>query len=318
MLYSVIIPVYNRPHEIKELLESLTEQTETDFEVLVIEDGSDQTCKNIVNSFRDQLDLRYFYKENSGQGFSRNYGFENAEGKYFVVFDSDCIIPPHYFESVTRYLKTHDIDCWGGPDRAHPSFLPLQRAISFSMTSFLTTGGIRGKRNHLGTFRPRSFNMGISREVYRKTGGYKITRMGEDLEFSIRIEKMGFTSALIPDAYVYHKRRSSLSQFYKQLHFFGRARVNINRFHPEELKPLHLFPLFFFTGFVCSVLFLLIPDAFISNLIWLYLIYALLLFVTAAIIEKNLYVAFLATIAGFIQLTAYGVGFITELIKSNP
>lgn len=313
MKYSVIVPVYNRPQEIDELLESLTQQTYTNFEVLIIEDGSENRCDKIVDKYRSSLTVRYFYKENSGQGFSRNYGFERASGDYLVVFDSDCLIPPHYFESVTRFLHLHPVDCWGGPDRAHTTFTPLQKAINFSMTSFLTTGGIRGNRMRIGDFHPRSFNMGISRAVYEKTGGYRITRMGEDIEFSIRILNHGFRSALIPDAYVYHKRRTDFRQFWRQLHFFGRARVNIKRFYPDELKPVHLFPALFLIGIPASILFAFSSIPALSFIPVLYVIYALLLFAFSYQKEKNLHVAGLATIAGFIQLTAYGVGFLSEL-----
>lgn len=315
MFYSIIIPVYNRPDEIYELLESLTKQTYTNFEVLIVEDGSEKTSKHIVEEFSDQLNVHYYYKDNSGQGFSRNYGFERAKGDYFVVFDSDCIIPEHYFETVNRFLSTHNVDCWGGPDRAHPSFTPLQKAINFSMTSFFTTGGIRGLKKNLGGFHPRSFNMGISREVYEKTGGYEITRMGEDLEFSIRIIKRGFSSALIEDAYVFHKRRTNLRQFFWQLHFFGRARINIRRFYPEEVKPVHLFPTLFFVGLILSILFLVLDIYILNRLFLLYILYAGILFLSSLIQEKNLQIASLSIVAAFTQLSAYSIGFLSELWK---
>ncbi len=315
MFYSIIIPVYNRPDEIRELLESLTKQTYTNFEVLIIEDGSEKTSKNVVERFSDRLDIHYYYKENSGQGFSRNYGFERANGDYFVVFDSDCIIPEHYFSTVNQFLSNHSVDCWGGPDRAHPSFTPLQKAINFSMTSILTTGGIRGLKKNLGGFHPRSFNMGISRQVFEKTGGYKITRMGEDLEFSMRIIRSGFTSALIEDAYVYHKRRTNLRHFFWQLHFFGRARINIRRFYPEELKPVHLFPTLFFIGLILSIVFLITDINFLNRIYLLYIFYAGCLFLSSLIREKNIWIAFLSVAAAFTQLTAYSIGFLSEMWK---
>lgn len=313
MHYSIIIPVFNRPDEIDELLKSLTEQTYKDFEVLIIEDGSVNTCREIVDQYKHKLDVHYYFKENSGQGFSRNYGFKRAKGDYYVVFDSDCLIPPHYFQTVTDFLLKQPVDCWGGPDRAHATFTPLQKAINYSMTSFITTGGIRGKKNHIGTFHPRSFNMGISSEVYKETGGYRITRMGEDIEFSLRIIRSGFKTALIEDAYVYHKRRTSLLQFYKQLHFFGRARVNINSIIPGEVKVVHVFPSLFTAGLIISLPIAFTSFPLLSLLIWFYLAFALILFVEACLKEKNIQIAFLATIAGFIQLIAYGVGFLTEL-----
>ena len=217
--YSIIIPVYNRPDEVDELLNSLLPQTYRNFEVIIIEDGSAIKCEHVVDKYKTKIAVEYFFKENEGQGFARNFGFERAKGDYFIVFDSDCLIPQNYLELVDDFLNSHDLDAYGGPDMAHPDFNVLQKAISYSMTSPFTTGGIRGGRKHLCKFHPRSFNMGISKQVFENTGGYKITRMGEDIEFSIRIINSGFKTALIQDAFVYHKRRSSLSQFYKQLHF---------------------------------------------------------------------------------------------------
>lgn len=313
MFYSIIIPVYNRPDEISELLQSLIKQTYNNFEVLIVEDGSEKTSKDVVEKFTDRLNIKYYYKKNSGQGFSRNYGFERANGDYFVMFDSDCIIPKHYFETVNTFLSQNPVDAWGGPDRAHPSFTPLQKAINFSMTSVFTTGGIRGLKKNLGGFHPRSFNMGISREVYEKTGGYKITRMGEDLEFSLRIIKSGFKSALIEDAYVYHKRRTNLRQFFWQLHFFGRARINIRRFYPEEVKLVHLFPTFFLVGLILSALFLLLDVNILNRLFLVYIFYAVLLFISAFIKEKNTLIAVLSVLTAFTQLSAYSIGFLSEL-----
>jgi len=317
MLYSIIVPVYNRPDEIDELLASLTIQSFTDFEVIIVEDGSSLTCEEIVKGYEGRLHIRYFYKENSGQGFSRNFGFERAEGEYFVVFDSDCIIPPHYFETVNKFLSEKPADCWGGPDRAHPTFTILQKAISYSMTSPLTTGGIRGDGERLGKFHPRSFNMGISREVFEKTGGYKITRMGEDIEFSLRIIEQGFSTALIKDAWVYHKRRTSLKQFFSQLFFFGRARINIGRFYPGEVKMIHLMPSIFLAGLVLSVAGAFTLVVLLSQLWKLYAGYAILLFIHATVREKNPVTALLAVVTSFTQLIAYGAGFITEWLREK-
>ena len=315
MRYSVIVPVYNRPREIDELLGSLTQQTYKSFEVIVVEDGSSSPCKSVVDKYSEKLDVSYFQKENSGQGFSRNFGFEKASGDYFVVFDSDCLIPPHYFDAVNRVMEQQKVDCWGGPDRAHSSFTPVQKAINYSMTSFFTTGGIRGSSQHVGTFHPRSFNMGISYEVFQKTGGYKITRMGEDLEFSIRIQKMGFNTVLIEEAYVYHKRRTNLVQFYKQLRFFGRARINLARFHPEQIKILHTLPLLFTIGLIISLFALVFHFPYLNFIIYLYGLFILVIAVDSFRVEKSLLISFYSVIAGFIQLTAYGIGFFKELLR---
>ncbi|TZF84958.1 glycosyltransferase [Pedobacter sp. BS3] len=313
MFFSIIIPLYNRPQEINELLHTLTGQTYMQFEVLVIEDGSTNDARAIVESYRDKLDVHYYYKPNEGQGFSRNFGFAQARGDYFIVFDSDCLIPKQYLETVKNYLYEHPLDAYGGPDAAHESFTPVQKAISYSMTSPFTTGGIRGNKKSIGQFHPRSFNMGISRQVWEKTGGYILTRLGEDIEFSIRIQRSGFTIGLIPNAVVYHKRRTSLFQFYKQLHFFGRARINIYKHFPEELKPVHFFPALFtlFLFFTMAANIFNLPIAVLCNC--LLAVYILLIFFHSWSVNKSAKVAFLSIFAAFTQLAAYGFGFMQDL-----
>ena len=294
---------------------SLTKQTYLQFEVLVIEDGSVQDAKQIVASYANQLDVKYYFKPNEGQGFARNFGFERAQGDYFIIFDSDCLIPPDYLEIVKNYLFEHQLDAYGGPDAAHETFTPVQKAISYAMTSPFTTGGIRGNKKHIGQFHPRSFNMGVSREVYEKVGGFILTRLGEDIEYSIRIHENGFKIGLIPTAKVYHKRRTSFKQFYKQLHFFGRARINIYKHFPSELKAVHFFPALFTVGLatalLCNVFFQEL--AYLCNFI--FLLYFVLIFFHAWQSNKSIKIAFLSVIASFIQLTAYGLGFIQDFFK---
>ena len=312
-LYSIIIPVFNRPEELQELLECLAAQTLRNFEVIIIEDGSLQKSDGVVRSFRDILDIKYFYKENGGQGFARNTGFEHASGDYFILLDSDALLEPDYLEIVDETLKTTFADLYGGPDTDHPSFSPIQKAISYAMTSVFTTGGIRGKKDNMGgTFHPRSFNMGLSRLVWEKTGGFKTTRMGEDILFSIAAIRLGFRSILIPEAFIYHKRRTKFDQFFKQLKFFGRARINIGRFYPEELKLVHTFPLFFTLG-VCSIplWFVIFKPFFYIGFAGLAL-YTTLLFIDALRSTKNFKVALLRVAASFVQLFGYGIGFFLE------
>ena len=311
--YSAIIPLYNRPDEIEELLESLTLQTYSNFEVVIIEDGSVDDAKAIVEKYQSKLKIQYHFKENGGQGFARNVGFEMAKGDYFVIFDSDAIIPPHYFQAVEDFLNTSYVDAFGGPDAAHESFTPVQKAISYSMTSLFTTGGIRGREKHVGQFHPRSFNMGLSREVYEKVGGFVITRMGEDIEFSIRIINNGFKTALIPNAFIYHKRRTSLSQFYKQLHFFGRARINIWRFYSSELKPVHMLPAFFVVAvWSWAITYIIYPPLFFVGAALLVLYYTAI-FIDSSIQNKSVVIGLLSIPTSFIQLYAYGIGFFCEL-----
>ena len=315
MFFSIIIPLYNRPLEIDELLYTLTQQTYLQFEVLVIEDGSKISAKQIVDSYDDKLAISYYYKENAGQGFARNFGFEHAKGDYFVVFDSDCLIPIDYLEIVKNYLLKHQLDAYGGPDGAHSSFTAVQKAISYSMTSPFTTGGIRGNKKHIGQFHPRSFNMGISREVWDRTGGFILTRLGEDIEFSIRIHSMGFKIGLIPEALVYHKRRTDLIQFYKQLHFFGRARINIYKHFPSELKVVHFFPALFTLFLGLSLIFNVFNHPLADLCNTLLAIYILLIFFHSWNINKSAKVAFLSIAASFVQLSAYGLGFMQDLWK---
>ncbi|GAA4414677.1 glycosyltransferase [Nibrella viscosa] len=311
--FSVIIPVYNRPDELHELLDSLTRQTLKPYEVLVIEDGSGIKADTVAEQFRNQLNIHYFFKENTGQGFTRNFGFERATGDYFVIFDSDALVPPHYFETVARHLATDWLDAYGGPDAAHPDFTPIQKAISYSMTSPFTTGGIRGSKKNLGgQFHPRSFNMGLSRKVWETIGGYRISRMGEDIEFAIRIIENGFKTGLIHNAFIYHKRRTNFGQFFRQLRFFGRARINISRFYPSQLKLVHTFPALF-TLFVLSVpVWALISPLLFWPAIGILVLFSVLIFVDATGQEKNMQVGLLSVVAAFIQLIAYGVGFISE------
>jgi glycosyltransferase involved in cell wall biosynthesis len=315
MFFSIIIPLYNRPQEIKELLESLTLQTYKQFEVLVIEDGSVKDAKDIVATFNGRLDVHYYFKSNEGQGFSRNFGFERAKGNYFIIFDSDCLIPENYLEVVNNRLNTDYLDAYGGPDDAHPSFTDMQKAISYSMTSPFTTGGIRGNKKGIGQFHPRSFNMGVSRQVWEKAGGFIITRLGEDIEYSIRIHSLGFKIGLIPEAKVYHKRRTSYLQFYKQLHFFGRARINISKFFPAELKLVHFFPAVFTLGVFFTIIANLFrwPIAVVGNFVLA--LFVLLIFFHSWYQNKSLKVAFLSIGAAFIQLTAYGLGFMQDFWK---
>lgn len=311
--YSIIIPVYNRPDELDELLACLVKQTYKIFEVVVVEDGSAIKADKIVEKYHSELEIKYIQQQNTGQGFARNTGFKHATGDYFIILDSDALIEPDYLEIVEKQLNSNFLDLYGGPDRDHPNFTPIQKAISYSMTSLFTTGGIRGSKKNLGgTFHPRSFNMGMSKEVYRKTQGFIITRMGEDIEFSIRAISLGFKSGLIPEAFIYHKRRTSFIQFYKQLRFFGKARINISRFFPKELKLVHTFPMVFTLGLFSIPLWWLVFKPFFFLSIGIFALYTLLNFIDSTLKNKSIQVGLLSIIAVYVQLVGYGVGFITE------
>jgi glycosyltransferase involved in cell wall biosynthesis len=322
MFFSVIVPLYNRPVEIKEMLTSLLDQTYKDFEVIIVEDGSKNKAEHIVDKFKDKLDVKYYFKENEGQGFARNYGFERAKGDYFIVFDSDIIVPKDYFLKVIEGIKEHGYDAFGGPDAAHDSFTAIQKAISYSMTSPFTTGGIRGNKKHVGQFHPRSFNLGISREVWEKTGGFKLSRRSEDIEFSIRMINSGFKVGLIPDAFVYHKRRTSFGQFYKQTHNFGKGRIDIYCLYPKELKPVHALPAVFVLGLILLLMIDVINLLTMDEIYFLHILgligntflvfYTILLFLHALVTTKSLKVGLLSVVAAFTQLIAYGSGFLSQ------
>jgi glycosyltransferase involved in cell wall biosynthesis len=314
--YSVVVPVYNRPQEAEELLLSLTQQTFKNFEVIIVEDGSSLSSERVVDQFRDRLSIQYFFKQNSGPGPSRNFGYGQAKGDYFVVFDSDCILPPEYFEKVEQSLHQHAWDAWGGPDRAHQHFTLLQRAMGYTMSSIFTTGGIRGGTKRIGWFQPRSFNMGISRAVFEKTGGFKFDRYAEDIEFSIRMKKAGFKVGLIQEAFVYHKRRTTFEQFYHQVSNFGKGRALIGKAHPEEVKLTHWFPALFVLATIVLLILPFIHFPLFGLALTAYLIYFLAIFIDAIRVNKSIAVSLLAIPAAFLQLWGYGVGFLKERFKS--
>jgi glycosyltransferase involved in cell wall biosynthesis len=315
--YSVIIPVYNRPEEINELLQSLTLQHYKNFEIIIVEDGSTNPCRDVVDSFRDRLQIEYVVKQNSGPGPSRNVGYAMAKGEYMVVFDSDCIIPSEYFSVVDEALTRDSFDAWGGPDRAHENFTLLQRAMAYSMSSVLTTGGIRGNKKSVGSFQPRSFNMGISRKVFEKTNGFKFNRLAEDIELSIRMRKLGFNIVLLAEAFVYHKRRTNLKQFYNQVSSFGKGRVLVGQEHSGEIKITHWFPAVFLIGLFTPLFLWPISGPLALSVLILYAIYFTAIFIDSWRVNESLTVAFLSIPSAFVQLTGYGSGFLKQIFKSG-
>jgi len=308
MKFSIIIPVFNRPNEVDELLESLLKQNYNEFEVIIVEDGSQIDCKSIINKFKEKLDIQYFQKENGGPAMARNFGIEKAKYGYFIFFDSDCIIPENYFSIVNQRLTENYTDAFGGPDAAHESFTIIQKAISYSMTSFFTTGGIRGGNEKMEQFKPRSFNMGYSRKVFEKTGGFSNMRFGEDVDMSLKILDNGFKTQLIKEAFVYHKRRTDFRKFFKQVYNSGIARINLEKRHPGSLKLVHAMPAAFLLGTVFLVL--------ISVFSWIFLLpialYTTIIFFDALIKTKSSSVALASIFSSFTQLYGYGSGFIVS------
>ena len=325
MKYSVIVPVYNRPDEVDELLESLSNQTFKDFEVIIVEDGSVKTCKDVCDKYADILVLHYYAKENSGPGQSRNYGAERAQGEWLIILDSDVVLPEGYLAAIDDSLQL--CDAFGGPDAAHPSFTPVQKAISYSMTSFFTTGGIRGGKAKLDKFYPRSFNMGIRRDVYQQLGGFSKMRFGEDIDFSYRIVEAGYKPQLIPEAWVWHKRRTDFRKFFRQVYNSGIARINLEKRHPGTLKLVHLLPTVFTVGVIALILISAVGRALMhyvdrDQFYWMcfapwipIILYSLIICIDSTIKNKSLKVGLLSIPAAFVQLMGYGLGFIESWWK---
>ncbi|MCD8437580.1 glycosyltransferase [Tenacibaculum dicentrarchi] len=315
--FSIIVPVYNRPKEIEELVESLTKQDFQEnlkdaFEVIIIEDGSEKSSEEIVKSYKNRLNIRYFYKENSGAGASRNFGMQRASGTYFIILDSDVILPTQYLSEVKKGLKQQYTDAFGGADAAHSSFTDLQKAINYSMTSVLTTGGIRGKKKGIGKFQPRSFNLGISKKAFIKTAGFSRMKAGEDIDLTFRLWENDFETQLIEKAFVYHKRRSTIKQFFKQTFAFGTARPILNAKYPESAKLTYWFPSVFIIGFLVSLLLL-------SFGYWqffiLYLCYFTAIFIDAYRQNKSVNIAAKSKLTTLVQFTGYGLGFLKSIFK---
>jgi glycosyltransferase involved in cell wall biosynthesis len=312
MLFSLIIPIFNRPEEIEELLQSLLVQDfKNPFEVVIVEDGSSLSCREIVEKFQSKLDISYYFKPNSGPGDSRNYGMNVAKGDYFIIFDSDCIIPPHYLSEVEKALHLNFTDCFGGPDKALDSFSDVQKAINFAMTSFITTGGIRGGSETIDKFQPRSFNMGLSRKAFEVSGGFAKIHPGEDPDLSIRLWNLGFETKLIPEAFVYHKRRIDWVKFYKQVNKFGKARPILNHWYPKYSKITFFFPTGFLLGMVLAIVTAILKS---YILIFIFTIYFELLFILALLQTKSFKIGLLAVFATLIQFYGYGIGFLKSFI----
>jgi glycosyltransferase involved in cell wall biosynthesis len=312
LVYSFIIPVFNRPDEVEELLQSFSAlDGEYAFEIVIVEDGSTIDCKSIINTFSSGLEISYYFKPNSGPGDSRNFGMTKAKGDYFIILDSDCVLPKQYLTTVNAYLSSNYVDCFGGPDAAHNSFTNLQKAINFAMTSFITTGGIRGGKISGDKFQPRSFNMGLSKIAFEASGGFGLIHPGEDPDLSIRLNNLGYETLLIKDAFVYHKRRISWKKFYQQVHKFGMVRPILNKWHPKTRRLTYWFPAVFSVGFVVSISVSVIG---FQIPLFFYGSYLLLALVVSLVANKSLTIAIQSILAIFIQFFGYGFGFLKSTL----
>lgn len=334
MKYSIIVPVFNRPDEVDELLESLTHQSEKDFEVVIVEDGSQTPCEEVCKRYEHMMDIHYYYKENSGPGQSRNYGAERAKGEYLLILDSDVVLPEGYLKAVSDELSREPADAFGGPDKAHSSFTDTQKAISYSMTSFFTTGGIRGGKKKMDKFYPRSFNMGIRRDVYLRLNGFSNMRFGEDIDFSIRIFKAGCRCRLFPEAWVWHKRRTDFRKFWRQVYNSGIARINLYKKYPESLKLVHLLPMVFTVGVIGTLLLLFFGFLpYMLGTVHVFptlgnamaalgciglagiILYTIALFIGSSRENHSVKIGLLSIHAAFTQLMGYGCGFLSAWWK---
>lgn len=315
MYFSLIIPVFNRPEEVKELLESLSQSDfKEEFEIVIIEDGSTLPCEEVVDTYKSKLNISYYLKYNSGPGDSRNFGMSLAKGDYFLIFDSDCIIPKHYLTEVAKALEQNYADCFGGPDKALDSFSDIQKAINFAMTSFLTTGGIRGGSEKIDKFQPRSFNMGLSKKAFEVSGGFGNIHPGEDPDLAIRLWNLGFETKLFPNAYVYHKRRIDWNKFSTQVNKFGKARPILNSWYPKHSKLTYFFPTIFIIGFFVALVLLIFAE---DALLKLYFLYFLVLFLVSTFQNKSIKIGYLSVIAVWKQFFGYGLGFLESFVKIN-
>ena len=311
--FSIIVPIYNRPDEMAELLDSLTIQTFKDFEVLILEDNSPMKSEEVAKKYIEKLDVHYFFIPGTDRSYRRNYGMQQAKGSYFILFDSDCVIPSGYLDAVNAALEETPADCFGGPDNADDNFSDMQKAVNYSMTSFFTTGGIRGGHKQMEKFNPRSFNMGISRKAFEMTGGFR-SMIGEDIDFSLRVREAGMETKLYRDAYVFHKRRVNISKFYQQTNTFGKARIVLTKAHPRSLKLVHLLPIAFVLGHL-----LLLVLAVAWSPLWLLFIalYMLLLFLDSWRKNGSVRIAFLSVVTAYAQLFGYGMGFMEEALTGH-
>lgn len=312
---SIVVAIFNRKDELFELLNSLIAQTDKDFEVIIIDDGSFVDLVPTVETFKEMLNIQYFKKANSGPGLSRNYGANRAKNDWLVFVDSDVIVEKDYIENIKKNLEKTNCAAFGGADKAHKGFNILQKAISYSMTSVFTTGGIRGSKKAVTRFQPRSFNMGVNKEIFLKIGGFSEMRIGEDPDLSMTIWENGYQTAFFDDIGVYHKRRTDLGKFSKQVYQFGCARPILNQRHPDYVKPTFWFPTLFLLGYVAGILeYFLLQKGFVLAC---YGFYTLVIFLHALYLTKNIAIAAQAIITTYIQMFSYGYGFLESWIKLN-
>jgi len=321
--YSIIIPCFNRADEVAELLESISQLKfdPAQFEIIISDDGSTDNTKKLVeqNKSKLQCDLIYLTQNNSGPGAARNHAMENANGDFFIFIDSDVTLSADWLFHIDLTLVEKKADAFGGPDSYREDFSPFLKAVNYSMTSFITTGGLRGKKGKkLARFYPRSFNMGLSRELWKKIGGFGSLRHGQDIEFSHRIIESGAQVIFIDQAVVYHKRRTNLRRFYKQVFNWGVARINLYKINKKMLEPLHSIPAVLTFVAVTLLVLSLIFDLIKTIVLWgfsagiLILIYSM---IDSIRIYKSIKPALWLPLVMPAQVLGYGFGFIYNAVR---
>ncbi len=308
MLFSIILPTYGRPEEVTAFLESICRQNYQDFEVIIVDGTPNDVLHPVIDKFRKQINLTYFHERGLGASESRNLGCKKAKGDFVVFIDSDCIVPEDYLVKINAFLKKNKADAFGGPDAAAPDFTVQQKAVNYAMTSFLTTGGIRGKKTHVGKFQLRGFNMGIKKDVFFKVGGYSGMQVAEDIDLSMRLIKAGYITALIPEAHVYHRRKTNLKLFFRQMYFHGKGRIDLHLKHGDALKPVHLLPAFFVLFIATGIISVFVHQYITMAFAFVLLLYILALLIDSAVKNKSLLVGMASVIASFEMHVAYGLG----------
>jgi len=309
MLYSLILPTFGRPDEVENYLESMVLQKQKNFEVIVVDGSPDDILHPVIEKYKAKLDLHYFHERGLKASESRNLGCEKARGDFLVFIDSDCVVPPDYFIKIDSFLKQHpEVDAYGGPDAADSSFSPFQKAVNYAMTSMLTTGGIRGRKKHIGKYQLRGFNMGVKREVFFAVGRYSGMQVAEDIDLSMRLQKAGYTTVLIAEAFVFHRRKATFNNFFRQLYFHGKGRIDLHLKHGDALKLVHMLPGFFVLYLIAGIasLFIFLPlfYFFLGTLIF----YLLSIFFDATIRNRSFCVGILSMATSMELLVAYGLG----------
>ncbi len=317
---SVITPSYNRASELEHLMRSISAQSidHNLFELIISDDGSTDDTEALINSWQEKasFSIKYISQENKGPGAARNHGLEKSIGELILFIDSDCEAHPKWIETIVDEYHKSEFDACGGPDGGKKDFTLLQKAIDYSMTSFFTTGGMRGhSEKMISKFYPRTHNMGVKRDKYEAVGGFGNLRHGQDIEFSHRIRTSGGKIRFIKNALVYHRRRTSLRQFIKQVFNWGVARINLGKIDTAMLEPVHFLPSLSILLSLFIILIIYQLDWGISEIFLLFFSPLSIICLLGALNKKDLRVFPILLLVIPIQIFGYGLGFLQAYIR---